>query len=280
MFSQFNPTGTSISASIFRYGKTAFGYSTLPTATAFGNYSSMFNANTFFQNSIGIGDNVGYNNSLYGLGINKSVQILTATNNAYLSIANAVVAEGVFAAPNCNFCYSNFASAGDVVLKGDTAGSFIIGNEFNGNIKFETGQQNSTTKVQMMINNLGNIGIGTGSSPIAATDKLAVNGLIHTKEVKVDLVGWPDYVFEKEYNLPTLQEVEKYIATNGHLANVPSAKDVEINGLLLGDMNKKLLQKVEELTLYIIAQNKTNEKQSQEIEDLKVLVKSLVEKNK
>lgn len=267
MFSQFSPTGTSTTASIFRLGKTAFGYTTLPTVTAFGNYSTMFNANTSFQNSIGIGNNVSYVNSLYGIGTNKSIQIQTGLNNAYLSVGYLTTSEGVFAAPNCNFCYSNFASTGDVLLKGDTAGSFIIGNEFNGSIKFETGAQNSTTKIQMMINNIGNVGIGTGSALLNPTEKLAVNGLIHTKEVKVDLLNWPDYVFDKNYELPTLQTVEKQINENGHLKDIPSAKEVEENGVLLGEMNKKLLQKVEELTLYIIQMNK-------EIQELKLQTKT------
>mgnify|MGYP000037970901 FL=1 len=93
------------------------------------------------------------------------------------------------------------------------------------------------------------IGIGT-SDPGAY--QLAVNGNIHAKEVKVDLTGWPDYVFQSEYTLPTLEEVEKHIAEKGHLINMPSAKEVEENGVALGEMNKLLLQKIEELTLYII----------------------------
>ncbi|AXT62350.1 hypothetical protein D1816_18935 [Aquimarina sp. AD10] len=98
----------------------------------------------------------------------------------------------------------------------------------------------------------GNVGIGT-TTPDA---KLAVNGTIHTKEVKVDLVGWADYVFEEAYNLPTLQQVEDHIATKGHLINIPSAKEVEAKGIKLGEMNAKLLEKIEELTLYTIAQEK------------------------
>lgn len=111
---------------------------------------------------------------------------------------------------------------------------------------------NTDERVRMRINESGNVGIGT----INPDAKLAVNGTIHTKEVKVDLQGWPDYVFAKEYKLLSLEEVSKYIKENGHLPKMPSAKEVEKNGVLLGEMNKKLLEKIEELTLYTIEQEK------------------------
>jgi len=103
----------------------------------------------------------------------------------------------------------------------------------------------------------GNVGIGT-TSPDA---KLAVNGDIHAKEVKVDLIGWPDYVFEKGHKTPTLEEVEKHIQEKGHLINIPSAKEVGENGIQLGEMNKLLLEKIEELTLYTLQQQRELEKQ-------------------
>jgi hypothetical protein len=95
----------------------------------------------------------------------------------------------------------------------------------------------------------GNVGIGT-ANPDA---KLAVKGVIHAEEVKVDLsVPGPDYVFESTYKLPTLQELQLYIAQNKHLPEVPSAKEMEQNGINVGEMNMILLKKVEELTLYLI----------------------------
>jgi hypothetical protein len=66
--------------------------------------------------------------------------------------------------------------------------------------------------------------------------------------------SWPDYVFDKRYNLPPLSEVEQHIKEKGHLKDIPSAEEVSQNGILLGEMNAKLLQKIEELTLYIIDQ--------------------------
>jgi hypothetical protein len=109
------------------------------------------------------------------------------------------------------------------------------------------------------IGNSGNVGIGT-TIPDA---KLAVAGTIHTKEVKVDLTGWPDYVFKPAYKLPSLAAVKTYIANNHHLPDMPSEQEVNRNGVNLGEMNKQLVKKVEELTLYLIEQQKQMEQLKQ-----------------
>ena len=102
----------------------------------------------------------------------------------------------------------------------------------------------------------GNVGIGTANP----NQKLTVNGTIYGKEVKVDLsVPGPDYVFEKDYNLPSLEEIKKYIDANKHLPEVPSVKEMETNGVNLGNMDMLLLKKIEELTLYVIELKKENE---------------------
>lgn len=111
----------------------------------------------------------------------------------------------------------------------------------------------------------GNVGIGT----VSPDSKLAVNGTIHTKEVKVDLTGWSDFVFEKDYDLPTLSELERFILKNKHLPEIPSEVEVMANGILLGEMNAKLLQKIEELTLYLIEQDKKIEVLQKEVNTLK-----------
>ncbi|MFY7672495.1 hypothetical protein ACOSP6_15545 [Tenacibaculum sp. MEBiC06402] len=132
-------------------------------------------------------------------------------------------------------------------------------------------------KESMRIARSGNVGIGT-SNPDA---KLAVNGTVHAKEVRVDLNNWPDYVFENNYKLPSLEEVEKQIKEKGHLSNIPSAEEVEKNGVQLGEMNKKLLEKIEELTLYTIEQEKRIkelEKQQEKIKELELTIKALLKK--
>jgi hypothetical protein len=107
----------------------------------------------------------------------------------------------------------------------------------------------------------GNVGIGT-SSPDA---KLAVSGQVHAQEVKVSVtVPGPDYVFEKDYKLTSLEEIKNYIDQNKHLPEVPSAKEMEKNGVQLGEMNMLLLKKIEELTLYVIEQNKKMEELKKE----------------
>ncbi|WFO17319.1 hypothetical protein M601_006270 [Cellulophaga baltica 4] len=99
-----------------------------------------------------------------------------------------------------------------------------------------------------------NVGIGTTNTQ---GYRLAVAGNIVAEEVKVALqVNWPDYVFDKAYNLPSLEQVENHINENGYLIHMPSASEVQENGIQLGEMNAKLLRKIEELTLYTITQEK------------------------
>jgi hypothetical protein len=101
--------------------------------------------------------------------------------------------------------------------------------------------------------NGGNVGIGT-SDP--GSYKLAVNGTIKAKEVIVDLTGWSDYVFADSYRLAPLSEVAAHIKARKHLPGIPSAAEVAAGGVSLGDMQARLLAKIEELTLHQIALEK------------------------
>lgn len=132
----------------------------------------------------------------------------------------------------------------------------------------------STSGVErMIINNQGNVAIG---SNISNSYKLAVGGTITAEEIKVQLRqngNWPDFVFEKDYKLPSLQEVENFVKQNGHLEGVPNTAEVTKEGFLLGEMNIKLLQKIEELTLYTIAQEKEINLLKEQSEVIKTLEK-------
>lgn len=160
--------------------------------------------------------------------------------------------------------YKPYYGDGTTVLDGP----FLYGYS-GGSLGFK---QDATETHVLNWNAAGNVGIGI-TSP---TNKLDVNGTIHAKEVKVDLTGWPDFVFKKEYHLPSLEEVEKSILKYGYLPNMPSEKEILENGLNLGENQKLLLQKIEELTLYSIEQNKKNKELELRLENLEKL---LSEKN-
>jgi len=109
----------------------------------------------------------------------------------------------------------------------------------------------------MQINQYGDVGIGTETG--GSGYKLQVKGKIRAEEIRVQ-TGWADFVFKPEYKLLSLSELESYIKENGHLPEIPSEQEVTDNGVELGNISSKLLQKIEELTLYVIEQQKEIEK--------------------
>jgi hypothetical protein len=122
--------------------------------------------------------------------------------------------------------------------------------------------QLSGTTPDIYINTSGNVGVGT----MNPTSKLTVAGNINSREVKVTVDAGADFVFDTNYNLPSLDSVDKYIKENKHLPEIASADEMKKDGINLSEMNIKLLQKIEEMTIYIIEQQKQNSKQSKEIE--------------
>lgn len=115
----------------------------------------------------------------------------------------------------------------------------------------------------------GSIGIGTASFN-TGTYKLAVEGNIAARGVKVTNYSFADYVFDSTYQLRSLSSLSNYIDQHKHLPGIPSAKEVEKEGgFELGEMNVKLLEKIEELTLYVIDLKKENEQMKKEIKEIK-----------
>ena len=117
----------------------------------------------------------------------------------------------------------------------------------------------------------GNIGIGT----TAPGNKLEVNGKIRAKEIRVETSGWPDFVFNKDYKLMPLGELDRYIKEKGHLPDIPNVEEVSTNGIELGDISGKLLKKIEELTLYIIEKDKEISKLIKANEEIKNELKKI-----
>jgi hypothetical protein len=137
--------------------------------------------------------------------------------------------------------------------------------------------KNSAGNVLFNVTAAGKVSIGA-SNTTDVDYKLFVDKGIKTQKVKVTQAGWPDYVFHQQYKLPSLTEVEKYIKANNHLPEVPSAQEIESDGLNLGDNQATLLKKIEELTLYAIDANKKIEQQQQQINLLQqqsVIIKQL-----
>jgi len=127
--------------------------------------------------------------------------------------------------------------------------NLIFGLAIDSNGRLGIGTQVPTAPLHVT----GNVVFGSSAIIPATGYKVSIDGKVICEELRVQLnTVWPDYVFAKNYRLRPLSELENFILQNNHLPNVPSAKEVERSGFDVGDMNKRLLEKVEELTLYII----------------------------
>ncbi|MDN5480947.1 MAG: hypothetical protein L0G30_05155 [Chryseobacterium sp.] len=165
----------------------------------------------------------------------------------------------------------------------NAAGNIFIGNNL---VPVNPQPSNELNIGNWIVGNNGTIGIGQFTNPLPANGstsdgtkyKLFVKEGIRTEKVKVDIAsanGWADYVFKKDYKLSTLDAVEKHIEEKGHLPNIPSAQEVVKNGINLGEMDAKLLEKIEELTLYVIQLNKGFKQLREENKELKKTIELL-----
>lgn len=118
----------------------------------------------------------------------------------------------------------------------------------------------------------GGLNYMNGSLALGTLDtkgyKLAVNGNMRVHEIRVETANWPDYVFEKGYSLTPIKQLEEFISLNKHLPEIPKAADAEKNGVDLGEMNKKLLKKIEEFTLYLIEQENRHNATKEQVKAL------------
>ncbi len=266
-------SNTFIGISAGEYNLNGNGNVSLGSTAGYGNRSG--NSNVFIGNSSGQ-NNLDGNYNVF-IGAEAGSEFAQGNYNSYFGYHAGIEASGsnnVFIGANSGASFNGDNRLMiDVV---DTATPLIWG-DFAAN--------------QVKLN--GKVGIGAvtafptdaGTVDVSGYN-LFVTGGILTDEVRVYASSsgtWADYVFAKDYKLPTLQEVEKQIQEKGHLFNVPSAKEVSENGIELGEMAKIQQEKIEELTLYVIEQNKINEQQAKEleqqkkqIEELKALVTKLV----
>jgi hypothetical protein len=222
-----------------------------------------------------------------------------ASDNVYLGsfVANHNNGSGnVCIGKNAGTYSTSYAGSGNVFI-GRSAGQNIFGSDL---LCIESSATPTNAPLiwgnfatdQLKFNGKVGINFGTSSIPNSTggvaltTYKLFVKGGILSDEMRVTpQTQWADYVFADDYALPSLAEVECYIAENGHLPNVPSAQQVKEEGIELGTMANIQQEKIEELTLYIIAQQKEidkekarNEAQENEIKELKAMVQQMLEK--
>ncbi|UII79150.1 TMF family protein [Flagellimonas sp. CMM7] len=229
----------------------------------------LFSIFTFGQNSFPASGNVGIGTLTPGY----DLEVIGSINATQL-LVNGTPIEGPVWSLNGN---DSFYNAGNVGIGTNTPGFTLdVNGSLNANSILLNGSavQSSqwTTTGNDVSYSSGNVGIGIATVP--AGYALAVVGSVITEGVTVKLQsdGWPDFVFKDDYLLPSLESIEDYIQNNGHLPNIPSALEIGRNGIHLGEMDAQLLQKIEELTLYTIQQQK-------EIDKLKNANQVLTEQN-
>jgi hypothetical protein len=233
-----------------------------------------------FQSAGQSGDNIGSYNFSYNPNNGPAFHVfdfIAGNTKFLLSAAGNLILGDAVDDGNKLQVNGNLKTTGFILPTSAAAGK-VLTSDANGVASWQTptGGSGSSYWSVTGTNNISNSNAGLviiGAVPtILPTDanlKLAVNGNIYAKKLKITQTDWADYVFDANYKLPTLKEVEQYIKTHKHLPDVPSAAEVEKNGIDVGNNQAALLKKIEELTLYMIEQNKKMEAQQKEIDELK-----------
>ncbi len=222
---------------------------------------------TVFSSGLAVDRMTIKNNGFVGIGTTSPLGVLHVTSGTSGDAIFRLEADTVNNNENSNPLIQ-LRQDGDIIGV-DIGFSESFGDNVFGIAPWHSAQGGNRWDALVMNMATGNVGIGT---KVPGNWKLAVKGKIRAEEIKVE-TGWADYVFKEGYDLPTLEEVEKHIKEKGHLINIPSAKEVEENGIELGEMNKLLLEKIEELTLYLIQQRNETEEIKKELLQLKQTMK-------
>jgi hypothetical protein len=158
------------------------------------------------------------------------------------------------------------SEAGEDIVRFQVDGSTKLNISSDGGTNIGSGQDEYAPDGGLYVNNE----LMVNTTTIATGYMVSVNGKIICEELKVQNSGsWPDYVFAEEYDLPTLEEVEAHIEENNHLLGVPDACTVEEEGIMIGQMQKVMMEKIEELTLYMIDANRQIVELKKEVKGLK-----------
>jgi len=222
------------------------------------NDTKLYITNDYKQGGLGV------DNHSITLDIDGDVGVGTTAPTQKLSVNDGNIAIKALGATGSDEGYNGAL----IITKPTASGQYInlirqgqypwsIGTVYNSNtFAIGYGKSNDADFSSPYFNITSDGKVGIGISNITTDALLTVNGIIQAKEVKISLDGLADYVFDSSYKLMPLHQVESYVNTNNHLPNMPSAAEVSKNGLSMGEMQNKLLQKVEELTLYVIEQQK------------------------